>query len=69
MGGKLMQILGQANRTGLALLGKAWTASALCSGELAGSGQAGQESQGEPKAVIGAGGRQAWGSHPGKGKN
>lgn len=64
-----MQILGQANRTGLALLGKAGTASSSVLRGAGSSGQAGQELQGEPKAVIGAGGRQAWGSHPGKGKN
>lgn len=45
-----MQILGQANRTGLVLLGDARAASG--SRELAGNGQAGQELQGEPKAVV-----------------
>jgi len=68
-GGKFIQTLGLANRTGLALLGKAWLQAAPCYGELAGSGRAGQELQGEPKAVIWAGGRHAWGFHLGKGEN
>lgn len=60
-----MQILGQENRTGLALLGEAWSVSSSMFQE------AGRQQVRLPRNCREnpTEGRQAWGSHLAKGKN